>query len=125
MKKLILACFTLLMPFLNASADAPTCHEGSSGVPYCEYKGKVKTLYVNSDNQILLYFDEPAPSFDSIDSAITQRSAAVVNMNTHPEFAKLFYSTALSAQATNRKVVIHMRSRQDSYSVIDRIWLNE
>jgi hypothetical protein len=49
--------------------------------------------------------------------------AAAFKIDAAPEFAKMFYSTALSAQATNRNVGIQMRGVDSGYLGFDRIWL--
>ncbi|WP_251359709.1 hypothetical protein [Kangiella sp. TOML190] len=46
-----------------------------------------------------------------------------MSLDDNPEFAKLFYSTALSANAQNKKVSIQMRGTYDGYLKADRIWL--
>ena len=55
--------------------------------------------------------------------AIKKRSASAFNVKENPEFAKLFYSTALTAQASGRNVTIQMRGSQSGYLKFDRIWL--
>jgi len=112
--------------FLASSvhAGAPTCSANSNG--YCVYTGKISRIYVNSDNIILLYFDTPValdvPTVAGL--TITTGSAAAFHMDKNQEFAKAFYSTALAAQASGRKVTIQMRNVQSGYLEFDRIWLS-
>lgn len=110
-----------------ATAATPTCTSSSGG--FCSYSGKVKSLYVNAGNQILLYFDVPASlsaladsGYDAV-STMTRPEAGIVRITTNPEFAKLFYSTALAAQASGRDVSLQMRETYNGYLIIDRIWL--
>ncbi|MBC7008312.1 hypothetical protein BIZ38_07515 [Pseudoalteromonas sp. BZK2] len=107
-------------------AAAPTCHE-HKGVGYCKYVGRVKSLYVNSSNIILLYFDTPVERSqpNQYGFNISYDSAAAIDISQHPEFATYFYSTALAAQASGRNVSIQMRGVQSGYLKIDRIWLHE
>ncbi len=111
--------------FSNISwAGAPTCHTHSSG-PYCSYQGKVSRIYINTGNTILIYFDTllDANAASGVGFTVTQRSAAAFDLNENPEFAKIFYSTALAAQASNRDIVIQMRGTLGGYLKLDRIWL--
>ncbi len=111
--------------FSNISwAGAPTCHNHSSG-PYCRYQGKVQNIYINTGNTILIYFDTPLdPNVASgVGLTITQPSAAAFDLDENPEFAKLFYSTALAAQASNRNITLQMRGTFAGYLKFDRIWL--
>ena len=121
--------FLSLSIFFGMSAvsysGAPTCHASHGG--YCAYKGKVKNLYVNSGNLILLYFDTPLAvgAADVAGFSATRNNAAAFLITQNPEFAKLFYSTALAAQASGREVSIQMRGTQSGYLKLDRIWLSE
>lgn len=113
---------TISFPSLAAK---PTCSPNYNG--YCSYTGTVARIYINSGNLILIYFDEPVnlsePSKAGL--SITETSAAAYKVNDNPEFAKLFYSTALAAQASKRKVTIQMRGTTHGYLKFDRIWLSE
>ncbi len=117
-------CLTL-MP-LAVNAGTPTCHDHSSG-SYCRYTGQVQSIYINTGNLILLYFDSPidvsVPSEKGFH--ITNGSATAFLVDERPEFAKLFYSTALAAQASGREVTIQMRGTQHGYLRFDRIWLSK
>ena len=123
MYKSLFVSVLILFPLL-ASAAAPTCHSHSSG-NYCQYTGLVKRIYVNSGNLILIYFDAPVDvaTANGYGMGISNGSAAAFSVSDNPEFAKLFYSTALSAQASGRAVSIQMRSNQSGYLKFDRIWL--
>ncbi|MDM3869725.1 hypothetical protein QSV34_00015 [Porticoccus sp. W117] len=110
----------------TALADKPTCHSSSGG--YCSYNGYVKDLYINSGGLILLYFDTPFESDQDANTAGFTLAgnglyATAIQMSDNPEFAKLFYSTALSAQATKRKIRIQMRNNLGGYLKTDRIWI--
>jgi len=111
----------------RAAADAPYCHTHTSG-GYCQYRGTVKQIYVNNGNRILLYFDTPLdlsqPANVGI-SGITRHTAASVVIDDNPEFAKFFYSSALAAQASGRRIIVQMRGNSSGYLKIDRIWVLE
>lgn len=122
MKKYLLL---ILLGFsFSINAGTPTCHTHPSG-NYCQYTGKVKEIYVNSSDWILLYFDTPldvnVPQGLGINAV--RGGAAIVKISNNPEFAKLFYSTALTAQASGRDVTIQLRGVQSGYLQADRIWL--
>ncbi|WP_299004916.1 hypothetical protein [uncultured Shewanella sp.] len=124
MKYLFSSIILLTMLNLNALAAEPTCHSGNP--PYCKYIGKVNRIYVNADNLMLLYFDTDLPSevADSAGYNVSKYSAAAFSVDQNPEFAKMLYSTALAAQASNRDVTIQMRGSTWGYLKIDRIWLD-
>ncbi|UTW46450.1 hypothetical protein KFE80_06110 [bacterium SCSIO 12696] len=111
-----------------AYAGKPACSSSYGG--YCYYDGYVSRIYVNASGLILLYYDTLFDSEQSADVAgfsisSSGRHAAAVVISENPEFAKLFYSTALSAQATKRKISIQMRNTTSGYLKADRIWLAE
>lgn len=114
-----------LLASFTALASTPVCYSSHNG--YCHYEGKVSRIYVNSGNLILLYFDTTMdPDEGSTASmSLTKGAAAAVKISDNPEFAKLFYSTALAAQASQRNVEIQMRGTISGYMKIDRIWLAE
>ena len=124
MHKQTLALLALLMALsANTFAAAPKCYSSPGG--YCQYTGKVKQIYINRWNLILLYFDTPIAASEPAKAgySINNRSAAAFPVKESPEFAKLFYSTALAAQASGRNVTIQMRGNQHGYLKFDRIWL--
>lgn len=108
-----------------ALAAKPTCSPNYNG--YCSYTGTVNRIYINSGNLILIYFDEPISQSEPEKAglSVTETSAAAYKVNDNPEFAQLFYSTALAAQASKRKVTIQMRGTTHGYLKFDRIWLSE
>jgi hypothetical protein len=123
-------CFLLSGGYLFSSyshAAAPTCQLTSTGSPYCSYVGKVDKVYINSGGLILLYFDTPLILADAeaVGYSPTNTKATAYLVSENPDFAKLFYSTALAAQASGRSVTIQMRGTHGSYLKFDRIWLNE
>lgn len=130
MKKTFIITAVLLLLSHKANAAEPTCQFSSSGSWYCQYNGSVNRIYVNSGNMILLYFDT-CYSQATLDASasnglnFTQRCAASIPLSDNPDFAKLFYSTALSAQTSKRSVSIQMRGTHGGYVKMDRIWLYE
>jgi len=115
----------LLVCSFDVMAGAPACHSSYDG--FCEYKGKVHSLYINADGLILLYFDTLLPKGEEANAglSVTDYSSAIVSLNGTPDFAKLFYSTALSAQASGREVTIQMRGTLAGRLKVDRIWIPE
>lgn len=120
-------CVTILIWLFStaAIAGAPTCYSSHGG--YCQYDGLVETIYVNKYNQILLYFDTAMAGGEAAKAGLgsVRVEAALVNISAHPEFAKLFYSTALSAQATGRAISLQMHNTHQGYLEADRIWLSK
>ncbi len=122
MKSLSILILSLMFSF-NAFSAAPSCHSTYGG--YCGYEGKVKNIYVNSGGLILLYFDTAIDvSVATVAGlTITNGGAAAFKISTNPDFAKMFYSTALAAQASGRNVSIQMKGVESGYLQFDRIWL--
>ena len=120
-----LASIFIALYSISTLAAQPTCHTHSAG-NYCSYHGKVKQIYINSNSRILLYFETPidVEMANSFGMNISNGTAATYMVDDNPEFAKLFYSTALAAQATNRTVSIQMWGSSGGYLSFDRIWLN-
>lgn len=106
-------------------AGAPTCTTYSSGA-YCQYTGKVSRVYVNSSDQILMYFDTPLdlaqPTSVGI-SGVSSTVATIVNISVNPAFADYFYAAILSAQARDATIAVQMRTVSAGYLVTDRIWV--
>lgn len=113
-----------LLPPMAGYAAGPTCHTDPGG-NYCTYEGKIQRIYINSSNLILLYFEEPADVADanSYGMNISYGNAAAFLASDNPTFAEMFYSTALTAQASGRSVSIQMRGNEQGYLKFDRIWL--
>lgn len=125
MKGILLGALFLVSGSVLASA--PTCQLTSTGSPYCQYDGKVSRLYINTGGVILLYFDTPLniENAEAVGYSPTSTAATAFLFSENEDFAKLFYSTALAAQASGRAVTIQMRGTQSGYLKFDRIWLSE
>ena len=124
MIKTAIALIALLISS-SCFADKPLCYESYGG--YCQYTGFVQKIYVNSGNLILMYFDTTMDEgeWDTAGIVASNRNAAAIVINDNPDFAKLFYSTALSAQASKRKVTVQLRGAHSGYLKIDRVWLDQ
>ena len=122
MKKLVLSIFLLIISN-SVFAAKPECFSSSGG--YCAYTGKVSRIYVNSNNLILIYFDDSISAEDAAVAGITisYGNAAAFRVSDNPDFAKMFYSMALAAQASGRNISMQMRGEQSGYLKFDRIWL--
>ncbi len=129
MKKIYMIWLLTLSLVITGSALAskPVCKSTTSGVPLLQYYGKVSRIYINSGNIILVYFEQEIDVAEAADCGIgiTNGSAAAYKVDNNPEFAKLFYSTALAAQASGRNILIQMYGTQNGYPQFDRIWLAE
>lgn len=112
--------FTLLSAHSVAADNSAFCT-----ATYCQYDGTIERIYLNENNFIIVYFnaefDKGAASAAGITT--TFLGGGAVNGTTKPEYAKMFYSTALAAQATGRKVKIQMQGTEASYAKITKIWL--
>jgi len=104
-------------------AASPTCSSAYGG--YCNYEGKVQKVYINSGGLILIYFNKAIDVSVASEAGftITNGSAAAFTVTKNPDFAKMFYSTALAAQASGRNVTIQMTGVNSGYLEFDRIWL--
>lgn len=124
MNKLVFVA-ALLLSSVNVFAATPVCHSSHNG--YCQYNGKVRSIYINASGVILLYFDSNMDVSEGVIAgmSLTHGNAAAVLLSENIEFAKLFYATALSAQASQRPVTLQMRGTISGYMKADRIWLSE
>ena len=124
MGKYLFLASLLLMSFSSFGA-APTCHEHNSG-NYCQYNGKVRQIYINASNTILIFFDKSVdPSVpQGYGFSVTNGGAAALKITDgNSVFANLFYSTALAAKMADKDIVMQMKSREGGYLKPDRIWL--
>ncbi|BFM10158.1 hypothetical protein R50072_03110 [Simiduia litorea] len=123
--RLFLLIIATVLISVDVVAAEPTCSTYNSS-PYCAYTGKVQNLYVNDGDLILMYFDSAMdlnqPASVGL-SGVATGDAAAIKVSANPEFAKMFYSTALAAQASERSVTVQMRNTFNGYLVMDRIWL--
>lgn len=92
---LVLNCYFFCVTFFTFDlyAAAPSCHAyKESG--YCKYVGKVKSIYVNSSNIILLYFDTPVDVSQSQEYGfnISYYFSAAIDITKISEFESYFYS---------------------------------
>ncbi len=122
---IILSVVILFFNTDNLFAAAPKCN-ANDGKPFCGYVGKVNKIYVNTNNSILLYFDTKLDigNATGVGFNVSRNNAAIIKVDGNPEFAKLFYSTALAAQASGRNISIQMRGVNSGYLMADRIWLS-
>lgn len=128
MKKIVLFLGFVLIVFSSSTlkAAAPTCQVSSANEPYCSYKGKIEVLYVNDSNNILLYFDTDLNLDNATNvgiTGVTAKDRVVVRYDQNVKFADYFYSTALSAFAAKKTVLIQMRTVYGGALVADRIWI--
>jgi hypothetical protein len=67
-------------------------------------------------------FDVSLPSSVGL-SGVTQGGEFGYYVSTDPDFAKMLYSTLLTAQAQGKNIDITAKSVNNGYLMIDRIWL--
>lgn len=107
-----------------AHASAPQCYTQSGGW-YCQYSGLVSAAYVNSNNEVILYFDTPvAPNTLS---AVGISGVSIYNATIYEpanlDFAKQLYASLLTAEARGATVSVQMSSTAQGYLQMDRIWV--
>ncbi|WP_229954367.1 hypothetical protein [Parasphingorhabdus litoris] len=125
--RFLLVIVALGMMPQSAMAQTFTCAV-SKGIPYCEYKGKVRQAYMNDDNLVLMYFEEyidlsvvSAAGY----SGVSGTYAAAYLHTENPAFAEALYSTILTALAADKEVAIQMRGSQGGLLKIDRFWIQQ
>ena len=120
----IIACSAMSSP---ASAGAPGCYS-YNGSGYCQYTGRAYQVYVNSNAEIILYFDTamPANAPSSVGIAgVSVFGATLFRTSANPDYAKMLYASLLSAQARGATITVQMWGVDNGYMKLDRIWVNE
>lgn len=119
----VIAC----LASMPAMAAQPNCYS-YNGTGYCEYTGKVYQVYVNSNGEIILYFDTPMtagqPAAVGI-SGVTVLGAALFRLSDSPDYAKMLYASLLAAQARGSNVQVQLWGVVGGYMKIDRIWVHQ
>jgi hypothetical protein len=117
---LMLTCAT------PALADRPECGTSSTtGTPYCQYRGLVSRSYVSQGGAVLMHFDTAFTSAAEVTIPnVTVLNACLVQVDQNQNFAKMFYASALMAQASGKTVTVQMRGSADGHALCDRIWVN-
>jgi hypothetical protein len=114
------------LPMQPAHAAAPTCHT-YSGSGYCQYTGVVQQAYVNSAGLIIIFFDTPfdlsAPASVGIPGVSVSNACAFVIAES-PDYAKMLYASALTAQARGTTVSMQLWGTTQGYLRCDRILVN-
>jgi predicted membrane-bound mannosyltransferase len=109
-----------------ALADRPECStSATTGTPYCQYRGLVSRSYVSQGGAVLMHFDTAFASAAEVTIPnVTVLNACLVQVDQNQNFAKMFYASALMAQASGKTVTVQMRGSADGYPLCDRIWVN-
>jgi hypothetical protein len=111
----------------GAWAGAPGCYT-YNGAGYCQYTGRVYQAYVNSNGEVILYFDTPmpesAPSSVGI-AGVTVFGATLFRLSDAPDAGKAMYASLLAAQARGATVTVQMWGVVGGYMKLDRVWVNE
>lgn len=118
---------TALFQLSTAQASAPTCST-SGGIGYCNYGGVVARAYINIGNLMLIYFDTPVSpaSLSAVGiTGVSYYDACAFLTTENPEYAKMFFAAALTAQARGAAVTIQLRGTAAGYLKCDRIWVYE
>jgi hypothetical protein len=95
---------------------------------YCKYVGKIKRLYINSDNIMYVYFEKALDmkKAEAIGFNNVKNEMAGLKLNENNKlFFDLRYRTFLTAKANDMQVSFQMRSVEGGYLKIDRIWLDK
>jgi hypothetical protein len=122
-----LAIIASLVMSSSASAAAPGCY-AFNGAGYCQYTGRAYQVYVNSNGEIILYFDTamPASAPSSVGIAgVSVFGATLFRTSTNPDYAKMLYASLLSAQARGATITVQMWGVENGYMKLDRVWVNE
>ncbi len=115
------------MMSVPASAAAPVCN-AYNGSGYCQYTGRAYQVYVNSNGEIILYFDTamPASAPSSVGIAgVSVYGATLYRTSANPDYAKMLYASLLSAQARGATITVQMWGVDNGYMKLDRVWVNE
>jgi len=108
-------------------AAAPACYT-FSGQGYCQYTGRAREVYINSNGEIILYFDTamPASAPSSVGIAgVSVLNAALYRLSDNPDYGKLLYASLLSAQARGATIQVQLWGVTGGYMRLDRIWVQE
>lgn len=109
-----------------ANAQTTTCAV-SQNIPYCQYTGKLKTVYINDSNLMLLFLEQPVDTALPASvgyTGVTNGTAGMYTTTVNPSFAEFLYSTALTASAADKTVTMQFRGAA-GYMKVDRIWLQK
>ena len=123
------AALAVIASFVStpASAGAPGCYS-YNGAGYCQYTGRAYQVYINSNGEIILYFDTamPASAPASVGiTGVTVYGAALYRLSDNPDYGKLLYASLLSAQARGATITVQLWGVNGGYMKLDRIWVNE
>jgi len=122
----VVSTVVALLPQTAAIASAPACYTyGGSG--YCEYTGSVAKAYINSNGELLIYFDTPVDpaSVSGVGiTGVTNFTACAFPVTQNPDYAKMLFAAALSAQARQTSVTLQLWGTYAGYLKCDRIWSN-
>lgn len=122
--RVALAASVFLFPS-TLMAQTFTCHAASSGTGYCQYTGKLSRVYINENDKILIYFEEPIdislPASVGLTS-VTRGEAADYRFSYGERFAEYLYSTSLTALAGDKTVVMQF-SRASDRVIPNKIWI--
>lgn len=116
---------SLFASFYTQAGEA-LCRTNDHGVSYCKYAGKLNSVYINSDNTVMAYFeDEFNVSHTNLIGAdkVYSKAAAILDTGNNDAFLRNTFNLLLQAKANDRKVVIHMRKKVDGLMIIDRVWM--
>lgn len=122
--------FGIAVLMASYTADAGTSCFTYNGAGYCQYDGRVSRVYMNSGGLILIYFEQAFDPGQAASVGVTGVSTGSACMySTTPgfnlDYARMLYSSALSAQARGATVSMQLWGQNSGYMVCDRIWVNE
>lgn len=123
--KLLLFAIALTMVPQSAMAQTFTC---SGSGPHCQYTGKISRAYINEDNLMLIYFEQPfdiaLPAAVGILGVSRGDAGSYLTTNNH-SYSEFLYSTALTALAADKTVVVQFFVAQSGYLRVNKIWIDK
>lgn len=119
--KLFLGALAFSMLPQAASAQTVGC-----AATYCQYQGKITRAYINEDNLMLIYFEQPFDVAITATAGITgvsngQAGSYIITDNQN--YSEFLYSTALTALAAEKTVIMQFYEARSGYLKIDKIWI--
>ncbi len=118
--------FFLGLLALSTFSQGALAQSVSCAATYCQYVGKITRAYINEDNLMLIYFEEPFDVAMTANAGITGVSdgnAGSYIITDNPDYSEFLYSTALTALAADKTVTMQFYERRGSYLKIDKIWV--
>lgn len=117
----VVAIFLGLTVTNNANAY---CKESATSTNYCKYSGKIKKVYLNSDNLYLIFLEQAFEKQDAKNFGYNIKSgnALAIQLN-GDETSKQFITLANLALTNGLPIEVHSREVLNGYLKVDRMWI--